>query len=178
VSSRFLSYVLRHHPEAIGLRLDPAGWVGVDELLAALAAHDRPLTRIELDRIVATSDKRRFEVHNGRIRAAQGHSVSVELGLPPLTPPAVLYHGTVARFLVSILQHGLVRGRRQFVHLSPDIPTAFEVGARRGQPVILRVDAAGAHAAGLLFHRAANDVWLTPHVPPDFLTTLSIKSAG
>jgi putative RNA 2'-phosphotransferase len=178
VSSRFLSYVLRHHPEAIGLRVDTAGWVAVDELLAALAAHDRPLTRAELDQIVATSDKRRFEVHNGRIRAAQGHSVAVDLGLPALIPPDVLYHGTVVRFLDSILQHGLVRGRRLFVHLSPDIPTALKVGARRGQPVILRVDAASAHAAGLLFHQAANGVWLTPHVPPDFLTTLSIKSAG
>jgi putative RNA 2'-phosphotransferase len=178
VSSRFLTYVLRHHPEAVGLRLNPAGWVDIEDLLTALAAHGRALTRAELDHVVATSDKRRFEVHNGQIRAAQGHSVAVDLDLPALTPPAVLYHGTVARFLDSIHRQGLVRGRRQYVHLSPDIPTARTVGARRGTPVILAVDAAGAHAAGLVFHRAANGVWLTPHVPPGFLHLLSSESPG
>jgi putative RNA 2'-phosphotransferase len=178
VSSRFLTYVLRHHPEAVGLRLNPSGWVDIEVLLAALAAHGRPLTRAELDHIVATSDKRRFEVHSGQIRAAQGHSVAIDLGLPLLIPPPTLYHGTVERFLDGIQRQGLVRGRRQFVHLSPDIPTARTVGARRGRPVILAVDAAGAHAAGLVFHRAANGVWLTPHVPAHFLSVLSSESAG
>jgi putative RNA 2'-phosphotransferase len=178
VSSRFLTYVLRHHPEAIGVSLDPAGWIAIDELLDALAAHGRPLDRATLDHIVATSDKRRFEVHNGRIRAAQGHSVPVDLGLPPLVPPPVLYHGTVARFVESIRERGLDRGRRRFVHLSPDVATARVVGARRGQPVILRIDAAGAHAAGLAFFRAANGVWLTEHVPPSMITLLSSDPDG
>jgi putative RNA 2'-phosphotransferase len=173
MSSRLLTYVLRHHPESVGLTLDAGGWVAIDELLAALAAHGRLLDRSALDHIVATSDKRRFEVHNGRIRAAQGHSVTVDLGLPPATPPAVLYHGTVARFLAAIEREGLRPGRRQYVHLSPDVMTARAVGARRGEPVILRVDAAALHADGQLFYQAANGVWLTDHVPPDRLRPLS-----
>ncbi len=171
-TSRYLSYVLRHHPEAIGLTLDPAGWVPIDTLLAALVAHGRPLDRAGLDHLVATSDKKRYEVHNGLIRAAQGHSVDVDLGLPPSEPPAVLFHGTVARNLAAIRAEGLIRGQRRFVHLSPDEDTATVVGARRGRPVILRVDAAGMHADGVVFFRAANGVWLTEHVPPRWLTEL------
>jgi putative RNA 2'-phosphotransferase len=136
------------------------------------------MQRSVLDEIVAASDKHRFEVHNGRIRAAQGHSVPVDLGLPPLAPPPVLYHGTVARFLDSILERGLDRGRRRFVHLSPDVATARVVGGRRGQPIILRIDAAGAHADGLLFFQAANGVWLTEHVPPLWITQLSSDPDG
>ncbi len=173
MSSRFLSYVLRHHPEAIGITLDPAGWVPIDDLLTAMAAHGRPMTRTEIDRIVATSEKRRFEVHNGMIRAAQGHSVAIDLGLPPATPPPVLYHGTVERFLGGIRERGLLRGQRQFVHLSADAATARQVGARRGKPVILTVDAAGMHAHGHVFHQAANGVWLTEHVAPRWLAALS-----
>jgi len=161
--------VLRHHPERIGLALDPAGWIEVDALLAALAAHGRPLRRSELDRMVSTSDKQRFEVHGGRIRAAQGHSIPIDLGLPAMTPPPVLYHGTVDRFLASIRSHGLEPGSRQFVHLSTDEETAAGVGARRGRPVVLRIDAAGLHATGAPFYRAANGVWLTKHVPPQWI---------
>jgi putative RNA 2'-phosphotransferase len=169
-ASRHLSYVLRHQPQSIGIALDPAGWVAIDVLLAALAAHGRPLTRPALDRIVAGSDKQRFEVRDERIRAAQGHSVDVALGLDAVMPPEVLFHGTVARNLTSIRANGLRPGRRQYVHLSPDEQTATAVGARRGEPVILRVDAAGMHAAGLIFYRAANGVWLTAHVPPHWIS--------
>jgi putative RNA 2'-phosphotransferase len=174
-ASRQLSYVLRHHPESIGITLDPAGWVGVDTLLTALAAHGRPLTRTALDRIVAGTDKQRFEVRDEHIRAAQiraiqGHSIDVTLGLDPVAPPAVLFHGTVARNLAGIRADGLRRGRRQYVHLSPDEQTATAVGARRGEPVILRVEAGAMHAAGLIFYRAANGVWLTDHVPPQWIS--------
>jgi putative RNA 2'-phosphotransferase len=168
--SRQLSYVLRHHPESIGIALDPAGWVDITVLLAALAAHGRPLHRPALDRIVAGNDKQRFEVRDERIRAAQGHSVDVALGLDPVVPPAVLFHGTVARNLAGIRADGLRPGRRQYVHLSPDERTATAVGARRGEPVILRVDAGAMHAAGLVFYRAANGVWLTDHVPPQWIS--------
>jgi putative RNA 2'-phosphotransferase len=170
--SRFLSYVLRHHPEAVGVTLDDAGWVDVDSLLAALARHGRAVDRDLLDRVVAGTDKQRFEVVGGRIRAAQGHSVAVDLRLDPVEPPAVLYHGTVDRFLASILAQGLRPGRRRHVHLSPDAGTAAAVAARRGRPVILTVDAAALHRAGHPFYRAANGVWLTPHVPPDHLHRL------
>lgn len=169
-TSRFLSYVLRHRPQAIGLRLDEAGWVSVDALLAALARHGRPVSRQVLDQIVAGTDKQRFELDGDRIRAAQGHSIPVNLQLPPVTPPPVLYHGTVARFLPHIRVQGLRPGSRTHVHLSADTRTAASVGARRGQPVILTVDAAGMHRDGHAFYRAANGVWLTGHVPPQWIT--------
>lgn len=168
-ASKFLSYVLRHNPGAIGVRLDAGGWIEVQTLLAALAAHGRPIGSGTLDALVAGTDKRRLELLDGRIRAAQGHSLPVNLGLDPVPPPDVLYHGTVARFLPGILAGGLRAGRRSHVHLSVDEQTATTVGARRGTPVILRVDAAGMHRAGHAFYRAANGVWLTDAVPPQWI---------
>lgn len=167
--SRLLSYVLRHNPAAIGIRLDPHGWIDVDELLAALAAHGKPVGMDTLDAVVAGTDKRRLELRDGRVRAAQGHSVPVDLGLDPSTPPEVLFHGTVVRFLPGIRADGLLPGRRRHVHLSVDESTAATVGARRGTPVILRVDAAGMHRAGQAFFRAANGVWLTASVAPQWI---------
>jgi putative RNA 2'-phosphotransferase len=174
--SKRLSYVLRHHPESHGLTLDPNGWVAVPVLLAALAEHGRPVSRAELDEVVATNDKRRYELcqRDGTdwIRASQGHSrtVPVDLGLPRATPPAVLWHGTVASAVPSIMESGLRPGRRHHVHLSPDRETARAVGRRRaGAVVLLRVDAAGMAAAGHEFYHSANGVWLTAAVPPEFL---------
>lgn len=168
--SRRLSYVLRHHPDSVGLRLDAAGWVGVDQLLAALADHGLAVTRADLDLVMDTGDKQRFEVRDGRIRATHGHSVSVDLGLQPQAPPPVLHHGTVPRFLDAIRAEGLRPGSRQHVHLSPDVPTARQVGARRGTPVVIEVAAGRLHADGHEFLRAANGVWLTGPVPPGYLT--------
>src|SRR5262245_24164919 len=111
-ASKALSHVLRHHPQSIGVELDGAGWIDIADLLAAFAAHGRPITRERLDRVVAGTDKRRFEVAGGRIRAAQGHSVVVDLGLDPVPPPEVLYHGTVEPFLSRIWEQGLRKGRR------------------------------------------------------------------
>jgi putative RNA 2'-phosphotransferase len=164
-ASRFLSYVLRHNPDAVGVRLDEAGWVDIDTLLAALRRHGRPITPEVLARVVAGTDKQRFQVEGGRIRAAQGHTVAVDLRLEPVPPPAVLFHGTVARFLSSILAEGLTPRGRSHVHLSADLHTAMTVGARRGKAVVLRIDAAGMHVAGYRFYRAANGVWLTDEVP-------------
>ena len=172
-ASRALAYVLRHRPQSIGIELDPSGWVNVDVLLAAFARHRRPMSRDLLDRVVAGTDKRRFEVSGDRIRAAQGHSVPVDLGLEPATPPDVLYHGTVDRFVARIREQGLTRRRRHYVHLSPDEPTALAVGRRReGNTVVLRIDAAGMHRAGYLLYRAANGVWLTDRVPPQWIVEL------
>jgi putative RNA 2'-phosphotransferase len=168
--SKFLAYVLRHNPDAIGLKLDDAGWVPIDVLLSALAAHGRPLKADRLDRLIAGLDKQRFEARDGRIRAAQGHSFPVDLDLPPATPPGLLYHGTVERFLPRIQAEGLQPMDRGHVHLSLDPATARAVGARRGRPIILTVDAARMHAEGHTFHQATNGVWLTAHVPPGFLT--------
>src|SRR5919109_5052260 len=140
--SKCLSKHLRHHPERIGLTLDEGGWVEIDTLIAAAAAHGFRFTWQELDHVVATNDKRRFAVEGTRIRASQGHSIDVELGLPPATPPPYLYHGTVARNLDAIRAEGLRPMARHDVHLSPDRETARRVGARRGRPVVLSVDAA------------------------------------
>jgi putative RNA 2'-phosphotransferase len=169
--SKRLSFVLRHRPDSVGLVLDDAGWVAVDELLAALAAHGMRLTRAELDHVVATNDKRRFEFDGSgtRIRASQGHSVPVALGHATVEPPAELFHGTVQRFLEAILREGLRPGNRHAVHLSPDVATARAVGARRGRPVVLRVDAAAMAADGWTFTRSANGVWLVEAVPPSYL---------
>lgn len=167
--SKYLSKHLRHQPERIGLTLDPAGWVEIDTLLAAAAAHGFPISRAELDHVVAVNDKRRFAVEGGRIRASQGHSVEVALGLPPATPPPYLYHGTVARSLDAIRAEGLRAMNRHDVHLSADRETATRVGARRGRPVVLTVDAGAMHRDGHVFHVSANGVWLTDAVPPRYL---------
>ena len=167
--SKFLSKHLRHQPDRLGLTLDEAGWVDVDTLIAAAAAHGFPFTRDELDHVVAGDDKRRFAVEGTRIRASQGHSVAVDLGLPPATPPPYLYHGTVARHLDAIRAQGLRPINRHDVHLSPDRETATRVGARRGRPVVLAVDAAAMHREGHIFHVSANGVWLTKAVPPRYL---------
>lgn len=167
--SKYLSKHLRHEPDRIGISLDEHGWVAVDELLRACARHGFTLTRDDLDHVVAVNDKQRFTLDGDRIRANQGHSLTVDLGLPPAEPPAYLYHGTVARVLDAIRAEGLRPMDRHHVHLSPDRETAVRVGARRGTPVVLAVDAGAMHRAGHLFHVSANGVWLTDAVPPAFL---------
>jgi putative RNA 2'-phosphotransferase len=172
--SKFLSFVLRHKPETIGLTLDSQGWAAIDDLIAKSQAAGTELNREELMHVVETSDKRRFSLSSDgrRIRAAQGHSVAVDLGLTPRRPPDVLYHGTAKRFVDSILSEGLRSQERQQVHLSMDKKTARRVGQRHGKPAILKVDAAGMHAKGLQFFLADNGVWLTDHVPAEFLLPL------
>ncbi|WP_312107961.1 RNA 2'-phosphotransferase [Stenotrophomonas indicatrix] len=170
-TSKFLSLVLRHEPGKIGLNLDGQGWANVDELLQKLHAHGQVLDRGGLQDIVATCSKQRFALSDDgqRIRANQGHSITVDLGLVPVEPPPWLYHGTVSRFVGAIREQGLRPGERQHVHLSLDHETAHQVGARRGAPVILSVHAGRMHADGHVFHRSANGVWLTDHVPPQYI---------
>jgi len=169
--SKRLSLVLRHRPDSVGLSLDPHGWVAVPGLLEALARHGTPLSREDLDRVVETNDKQRFEwdVEHDRIRARQGHSVEVDLELEAATPPGRLFHGTPLRNLDSILTHGLDRRRRHHVHLSADVATARTVGARRGEHAVLLVDASAMCAAGHAFWVTSNGVWLTDEVPPAYL---------
>lgn len=168
--SKTVAYVLRHNPGAGGVTLDGAGWVAIDELLAGLQASGYDIGPDELDTIVHGSDKARYEIKQGRIRAAQGHSISVDLGLDRRTPPDHLFHGTVERFLASILESGLRPGERTHVHLSIDRETASTVGARRGAPVILVVDAGRMDRDGHRFWRAENGVWLVDSVPAQYLT--------
>lgn len=167
-----MARVLRHQPERIGLVLDPGGWVAVDELARALSTPGQPVTRAMIDEVVARNDKQRyaFDPTGSRIRASQGHTVPVELGLSALQPPTVLYHGTVARFLASILREGLRPVARHHVHLSADEDTARIVGSRRGAVIVLVVASGAMAEAGFTFYRSANGVWLTDVVPPDYLT--------
>ncbi len=173
--SKFLSFVLRHKPDAIGLTLDPQGWASIDELIERGNAAGTQFDHDELQQVVETSDKKRFSISaDGRgIRAAQGHSVTVELGLSPQEPPPVLYHGTATRFVESILSAGLKPQARQQVHLSADEATAHRVGQRHGKPVIFKIEAFRMHAKGFKFYIADNGVWLTDQVPPEFLAPLS-----
>ncbi|WP_436717367.1 RNA 2'-phosphotransferase [Roseiconus lacunae] len=172
-TSKFLSLVLRHRPEVIGVKLDPEGWICIDELISQANAHGKAITLELLHEVVATNDKKRFALSDDglRIRASQGHSVSgVELNLEQKTPPKSLYHGTVAAFLDSIRATGLQKRSRHHVHLSPDEETATKVGSRRGKPIILRVAAENMHRDGHQFYLSANGVWLVDAVPPNYLT--------
>lgn len=169
--SRFLSLVLRHEPEKIGLVLDREGWANVDELIAKAQVKGRPLDRAMLDRVVAENDKQRFafDADKSHIRANQGHSIDIDLALKPRIPPAQLFHGTAGRNLPSIRASGLNSGERQHVHLSTDAQTATKVGARHGTPVVLVVRTGAMAAAGHVFYLSENGVWLTDRVPPDFI---------
>lgn len=172
--SKFLSFVLRHNPDEIGITLDAQGWTDVGRLLMQAAEHGLPITRAELNTIVAQNDKKRFTLSadGSRIRAAQGHSVAVDLGLTPVEPPEHLYHGTAIANLAAIRAEGLTPRSRQQVHLSPDVKTAIAVGGRHGKPHVLTVQTARMHAVGHAFYQADNGVWLTDTVPPEYLADL------
>lgn len=169
--SKFLSKHLRHEPEKLGLNLSPGGWVAVADLLAGARKIGFPISREELERVIAENDKQRFALDETgyRIRANQGHSTEVDLQLPETDPPEVLFHGTVERFLNAIRAEGLKKMNRHDVHLSPDEQTAAKVGQRRGKPIILAIDSAKMAADGYKFRVSANGVWLTDHVPPQYI---------
>ena len=168
---KFLSFVLRHDQETIGLRLDAQGWARIDELIRKASAAGRKFRREDLLDVVAINDKKRFSLSDDglRIRATQGHSVALDLGLPPREPPQVLYHGTATRFLGAIWSEGLKPQARQQVHLSTDAATALLVGQRHGKPIVLQIDAHAMHAHGFKFYLADNGAWLTDCAPPEFL---------
>lgn len=166
--SKRMSKALRHQPERVGLTLDPAGWVPVADLLNALH-----ISAADMHEVVAQNDKKRFTIDGDRIRANQGHSVEVALGLPNAIPPDQLFHGTAAQFLDDIMRDGLRPMSRHDVHLSPDVETARRVGARRGRPLILVVDTKSMHENAHEFQLSANGVWLTQHVPARYLSPLT-----
>jgi putative RNA 2'-phosphotransferase len=169
--SKFLSKYLRHKPDNIGIKLAPGGWVAINELLTACAKNKFPITYQELQRVVELNDKQRFSFDSTGtlIRANQGHSVEVDLQLEPVVPPNVLYHGTAKKSVELILQTGLRKMSRHHVHLSKEIATAQNVGARHGKPVVFAVDAAAMHQAGYIFYCSDNGVWLVDNVPPEYL---------
>ena len=170
--SKLIALALRHDPKALGLELDSGGWANVDELIRGLGAQGLPTTRRALVELVATNEKRRFAISSDgtKIRANQGHSIAVDLGLVRSEPPPELFHGTIAQNLGRIRTRGLLPGTRTHVHLSIDTETARSVARRRrGVPVIVTVLAGRMHQAGYSLFLSENGVWLTEHVPVEYL---------
>lgn len=171
--SKFISLVLRHNPDAAGIRLDDHGWAEVKELIRGVNETGRALDLETLKEIVRTNDKKRFSFNEDgtKIRANQGHSISVDVELKEAIPPDVLYHGTATRFLGSILnaKEGLKAGSRLYVHLSKDYDTAVKIGQRHGIPAVLKVDVRRMTEDGHIFYLSENGVWLVKNVPVKYL---------
>lgn len=171
--SKFMSYVLRHAPQELGLALSDDGWTEYATFSRKLC-EKLGVTDDDIRRVVDENAKKRFTLEGGRIRAAQGHSVKVDLDLKPETPPALLYHGTTAAAWETIRQSGLKPMDRTHVHLSADLDTARTVAVRRKGPhVLLKVDAGAMSAQGISFFRADNGVWLAETIPPDYLSAVT-----
>ena len=170
-TSKFISLILRHKPELIGITMDEHGWANVDELIAGVN-RTRPLDMAGLEEIVRTDEKQRYSFNEDKtkIRANQGHSVPVDVELEAVTPPEILYHGTGEKYVESIEAQGLIPKTRLYVHLSGDYETAFKVGSRHGRPRNDQVHAGQMAKDGYPFYRSVNGVWLTKAVPPEYLT--------
>ena len=170
--SKYLSLVLRHKPEVIGLNLDENGWADVEELQEKCAKQNRDFSLKELDEIVETNDKKRFIFNEDktRIRANQGHSIDIDLALKPQQPPEFLYHGTAEANLTSIFEKGIEKRSRQHVHLSQDKETATKVGIRHGKPLILIIKTKEMYDDGIEFYLSENNVWLTDFVNAKYIS--------
>ncbi len=171
VKSKFLSLVLRHRPNLIGIILDQNGWVSTETLLEKLDTFGKPMSLEELNEVVENNNKKRFALSEdrGMIRANQGHSVDVDLGYKPATPPEFLFHGTAKQYLDNILREGIRKRKRHHVHLSAEEGTAKSVGSRHGSPVILKIPAASMAQTGIEFYVSDNGVWLTDFVDPMYV---------
>jgi putative RNA 2'-phosphotransferase len=176
-ASRWLIKALRHQPQMLNLpgkpmNLEEGGWASVDHVLQALARNKYPVTRVELDWIVSSSNKQRFGISEdgSKIRANQGHSVDVDMQFVAVQPPSILWHGTAIQFCPAIRAAGLSKMARQHVHMSADTDTATKVGSRHGEVVVLKIDAGRMHADGLAFFCSENGVWLTDHVPQQYIS--------
>lgn len=172
--SKYLSYLLRHHPESIGLELDEQGWVAVEELISKANQNGKKLNWEVLRKVLEEGSKQRFILSEDEeyIRAGYGHSIDVNLALKPQTPPTKLFHGTAEHNIDSIKEEGLKPGNRNFVHLSASSKEAHKVGERHGRPQILRVEAGRMNMEGYEFYQSESetDIWLTKHVPAEFIT--------
>ena len=169
-TSIYISLILRHKPQVIGITLDEHGWANVDELIEGVSK-TYPLTKESLEQIVAEDKKQRYSFNEDKtlIRANQGHSIPVDVELPETEPPEILYHGTAEKFEADIDRMGLIPKSRLYVHLSGDIDTAINVGKRHGKPVIYEVSSGKTHRDGIVFYRSVNGVWLTKSVPVEYL---------
>ena len=172
--SKFISLILRHKPETIGIALDEHGWADVKELIEGINK-SHPLTMEVLEEIVAEDEKQRYSFNEDKtkIRANQGHSVQVDVELEEKEPPKILYHGTGEKYVTSIEENGLIPKSRLYVHLSKDVETAFKVGSRHGRPVVYTVDSSRMYEDGYHFYLSANGVWLTKAVPVRYLNRMN-----
>ena len=173
--SKFLSFVLRHNPEQIQLKIDQQGWVNVSDLLSRMQFSKKGISQSLLEETVRRDDKQRFSFSDDgkRIRANQGHSRSVDLGLEEKKPPPILYHGTAKKNIDAIFKQGVNKMKRQYVHLSEKVETARSVGIRYGEPVILEISSNIMYEEGFKFYCSKNRVWLTEEVPPKYLKAYS-----
>jgi putative RNA 2'-phosphotransferase len=173
--SVFISLVLRHKPETAGITLDEHGWANVEELLRGINETGRKINMEILENIVATDNKQRYSFNEDKtlIRANQGHSIPVDVGLKEQNPPEILYHGTSTRFLNSILNDGLKPMNRLYVHLSKDIETAWKVGKRHGDPVILKINSRDMYKDGYKFYLSENGVWLIEKVDAKYFEVMN-----
>ena len=149
-TSKFISLILRHKPEAIGIALDEHGWANVQELIDGVNRTGAHWLDMEtLEEIVQTDEKQRYSFNEDHtlIRANQGHSIQVDVELEEKTPPDVLWHGTGEKYVKK-------------------------VGSRHGRPVIYRIDCKRMSEDGCKFYLSANGVWLTVAVPVQYLEKL------
>jgi putative RNA 2'-phosphotransferase len=174
--SKFLSLVLRHNPEIIGIKLDDGGWANVETLLIKMNKSGKKIDFDTLDFVVKNNNKKRFAFNEDKtkIRASQGHSIKIDLGYDPQTPPEFLYHGSAEKFVGSILKIGIQKKGRHHVHLSADIKTAVDVGKRHGKPVVFEISAQNMQKQDFLFYISENKVWLTDIVPAEFIKIIEI----
>ncbi len=174
-TSKFISLILRHKPETIGISLDEHGWANVDELIEGVNK-THPLNREKLEEIVRTDEKQRYSFNEDHtlIRANQGHSIPVDVELKKVKPPKNLYHGTGEKYVSSIEQQGLIPKSRLYVHLSADYDTAVKVGTRHGKPVVYRIEAEQMETDGFSFYCSVNGVWLTEIVPVKYMNRMSV----
>lgn len=172
--SKFLSYILRHHPEAIDLVLDEHGWAPIDTLIQKAGREGKSLSPEKLQQVIDSGSKNRFTISEdgAYIRAGYGHSIEVDLSLVPVAPPDILYHGTARKNMESIKENGLHSGSRNYVHLSKHERDAKTVGHRHGQPVVLSIEAGTMHRSGYPFYQSESksDIWLVDRVPPKFIS--------
>ena len=169
-TSKYISLILRHKPETIGITLDEHGWANVDELIAGIAK-TQSFDMAMLEEIVATDNKQRYSFNEDHtlIRANQGHSIPVDVELKEIVPPEILYHGTGEKYVASIDEQGLIPKSRLYVHLSKDEETAVNVGKRHGKSVVYKVHSKDMHKDGYVFYQSVNGVWLTKSVPVKYL---------
>ena len=173
--SKFIAYILRHNPSAASVELDENGWADVGELIDGVCKTGRQLNLQALEEIVQSDGKQRFSFNEDKtkIRANQGHSISVDVQMSELAPPEVLYHGTAEKYIESVRQQGILSKSRNYVHLSKDVQTAKKVGSRHGRPVVLKIDAKGMYEEGYKFLLSANGIWQTKQVPVKFITEIT-----